>query len=239
LTNPLKQTQTTETSRPSGSRLAASRPRIQLAELTYHLFDTRTARGPLFDRAYALWRDIWTATFRELKGVTRINSDEFMRQSEIGALVRGESCVSLTGMRWMDLSRPMAVDDSYFSIWPEKPLQRLAGAQICIGSQTVVAPEWRGSLLLPPASVPVEPMSLTQATISMSLRRFVESKSSLFVGVTRNDRGIDRVAQALNGDRIATIPVHGLDSDIVLWTQGDVTDLGPLIGELWDRRAGH
>lgn len=235
---PLRQSQSVESEQVSSIMLKASRPRIQLAELEYHLFDTRTARAPLFDRAYVLWREVWTATFHELEGVTRIDSDEFTRQDEIGVLVRGESLVSVTGVRWMDLSRPTSIDDSYFRVWPEESLRRLAGVQLGISSNTVVSPEWRGGLLAPPADVDVLPMPLKQATIGMSLRRFADSTATVFVGVARNDRGVHRVAEGLNGHRIATIPMHGIDSDIMLWTREDVVNLGPLIGNLWDRRAG-
>lgn len=233
----LRPNQSIEGEQSSGTMLKVSRPRIRIADLEYHVFEPRTAEGPLFERAYVLWRDAWTATFRELEGITRIDSDEFTRQDEIGVLVRDQSCVSVTGVRWLDLSRPTSIDDSYFRVWPEESLRRLAAARVGISSNTVVSPEWRGCLLEPPARAAVQPMPLKQATIGMSLRRFASSAASVFVGVARNDRGMHRVAEGLNGHCIATIPVHGIASDIMLWTQEDVADLGPLIGELWDRRA--
>ena len=37
----------------------------------------------------------------------------------------GQRCVSVTGLRWLDLSLPMAREDSYFTGWPEDVVQRL------------------------------------------------------------------------------------------------------------------
>lgn len=234
----LQQNRTAESDQVSGTMPTADRPRIRLADLEYRLFNPRNALGAAFDQAYQLWRDVWTDTLTELDGIKQLHSDEFTRQDEVGVLIQGGSCVSVTGVRWLDMSRQTSIEDSYFRDWPKECIQRIGAARLGISSNTVVSPTWRGALVeAPDASGPAAPMRLNQLTIGMSLRRFADSPASLFVGVARNNRGMHRVAENLGAERIATIPVHRIDSDIMLWTQEDVANLGPLVGALWDRRS--
>lgn len=216
-------------------RAQGARPHLDVARVDYHLIQSRGPTSAALLSAYGAWRDGWSATFRELDGKSEIYSDEFTRQDQLGVLMYEGRCVSVTGLRWLDLSLPMSGHDSYFRTWPRHIMDTLGSGLIGITSNTIVPSDWRGGLVHP---VQGDPLSLKDITIRMSLRRFVDSGARVFVGVARNDRGMHRVAGDLGGRRMARIQMHGIDSDICGWTRSDVVDLGPLVDDLWARKAG-
>jgi hypothetical protein len=111
---------------------------LPIDAIEFHLFRPRTSRHPMLRAAYELWRTEWQATLGELDGITRLHSDEFARLDEIGVLSVGQQCISLTGLRWLDFSLPMAKEDSYFQHWPEDVMRRLGRGLICITSNVVI-----------------------------------------------------------------------------------------------------
>src|SRR4051794_35785869 len=123
---------------------------VAVEELQYYLVPSRPMRHPIIERAYTLWREVWQSTFLELDGVADLSSDEFTRQDEIGVLMHGTLCVSVVGMRWIDLSLDMWRDDSYFKPWPPRPLADLGNRMIGISSNAVIHPAWRGTRVAPP-----------------------------------------------------------------------------------------
>lgn len=216
-------------------RSQGPRPQLELERLHYHLVQPRSnGHVPALVMGYTVWREGWAATFRELHGAADLFSDDFTRLDQIGVLVYEGRCVSVTGIRWLDLSLPWSVHDSYFRSWPRHVLDALGTGLLCISCNTIVAPEWRGGTI---HERDRDPMTLKDVTIRMSLRRFVESQARVFVGVARNDRNMHRVAGDLGSRRMARIQMHGIDSDICGWTRSDVVDLGPIVEELWRRRT--
>jgi hypothetical protein len=184
--------------------------------------------------AYELLRDGWQATLSELSGITSIDSDEFGRQDEIGVLAVGRSCVSVTGLRWLDLSTAMAREDSYFRSWPESAKTVLGSSRIGISSNTVVAKSWRRTLIEPRHGSTPTPMAL--ATVALTLRRFIESSAEKFIGTARNDRSMNRIGTGIGGTKIGQVKVHNIDSDLICQTRQDAAHLGPVVEELWQRR---
>ena len=77
-----------------------------------------------------------------------VSQDDFSRQDEIGALFNGSECVGVSAYRFVDLSLPYHRADSYFAAWPQPMLEQIAAASphVCIGSNLVVAPAWRGAI---------------------------------------------------------------------------------------------
>jgi len=208
--------------------------RIPVRKFEYHLLRPGMTHSPLLRNAYELWRDNWQITLRELEGVERIDSDEFGRQTEIGVLTVGRTCVSVTGLRWLDLSQPMAREDSYFRCWPESAMQRIGECRVGISSNTVVDAPWRRALIESDAAELPLPVAL--ATVALSVRRFLESTAEKFIGVTRNDRSMNRVGTGVGGSKIGQIRLHGIDSDLLCQDRRDAPDLGPSVEELWKRR---
>jgi hypothetical protein len=210
-----------------------TRPSIALSDLAFHVLGRGAARRSTMRHAYELWRDGWTATLREVAGIERLYSDEFTRQDEIVAVFRAGVCIAVGGLRWADLSLPAAREDSYFGRWPEPVLVRLERSLVCITSNTLVAPEWRGARIELEGS---PPMTLQVAMIALPIQRWLDSPARFVVGVARNDRAMNRTARGLGMSRYATIRVHGIESDIMVGERSTAAPPGPVVETLWNRR---
>jgi len=209
---------------------------VPVESMEYHLFAPRRAHDPLLDRAYDVWRDVWHSTFTEVYGTARVFSDEFARQDEIGVLTVGPHCISVTGLRCLDMSLARSREDSYFQHWPVDEVNALGTALIGISSNTAVHPDWRGSLIEPPANRPGEPERLSFVTIALTIQRFFASPADYAVALTRNDRSINRVAAALGATSRSRIILHGADTDVVRWPRNPVASKDAIVGDLWRRR---
>ena len=184
--------------------------------------------------AYELWRDGWKATLHELEGIDRIDSDDFGRQHEIGVLAVGRACLSVTGLRWLDLSEPMAREDSYFRSWPTEALRALGECRVAVSSNTVVDHAWRQTRIDP--ATEGEPTSIAVATIALSVRRYIDSTADKFIGVSRNDRSMHRVATTAGCHRIGQTLVHGIESDLMCRDVKDTSHFDSVVRDLWSRR---
>jgi hypothetical protein len=209
---------------------------LAVEQLEYHLFVPHRTHDPLLENAYEVWRDAWRATFEELDGKTELFSDEFTRQDEVGVLSLAGRCIAVTGMRWLDLSLARAREDSYFKPWPAEAVLALGDGIIGISSNAVVHPDWRGSLVLPPPGVQLEPSRLSTLSVGLTIQRFFESPAELSVAVTRNDRGMDRVCSSLGATSLGQTEMHGIDSDVMQFARTCVKRVNPTLNSLWRRR---
>jgi len=212
------------------------RPTLAIAQLEYHLFVPRRAHAPLLEDAYEVWRDCWRATFEELEGRTQIHSDEFTRQDEIGVLTFGGRCISVTGLRWLDLSLARSREDSYFRLWPADSLAALGKGIIGISSNAVVHRDWRGSVVTPAQGSSAQPARLAHVAVGLTIQRFFESSAESSVAVTRNDRGMDRVCLGLGATALSRIEMHGVGSDVMHFPRNCVCRKEPVLDALWTRR---
>jgi hypothetical protein len=184
--------------------------------------------------AYELWRDEWRATLSELEGITRIHSDEFVRQDEVSVLSIGARCVSITALRWIDLREPIGREDSYFQLWPDHTVQLLGETLVGVSSNTLVHPEWRRARIEPEPGQQGEPLSFV--TVALAIRRFMDSEACSVLGVTRNDRSMNRVAAGVGAVKLGQTVVHGVESDLICITRAAARTRGPVIDALWERR---
>jgi len=215
----------------------AACPELSIDEIEFHLFRPRSSRHPLLRAAYELWRNEWLATLGELDGITRLHSDEFGRLDEIGVLSIGQRCISIIGLRWFDLSLPMAREDSYFQHWPEEVINRVAHGIVATTSNVCVHSDWRRAIIDPSAERAGAPASLTLTTVALGFRRCMESPAEHVIAVTRNDRSMNRVAAAAGAMTIGQIQLHGIDSDLILLTRENAKTRGPVFDVLWSRRC--
>jgi hypothetical protein len=80
-----------------------------------------------------------------------------------------------------------------------------------------------------------EPRRLSEVTIALAIRRFAASPAEDFIGVTRNDRGMDRVAEALGCRAIGKLTLHGIESNIVCCPRFSLPVFDPEIEQIWRR----
>jgi hypothetical protein len=210
--------------------------RIPVEALQYHLFRPRHTHDPLLEEAYEVWRDAWKATLLELNGSVSLHSDEFGRQDELAVVAIGGRCIAVTGLRWLDMALPRSREDSYFKDWPPEAVAALGDDLSLVGSNTVVHPAWRRTLIEAPASLPGDPMRLVFATIALTVRRFVASSAQNLIALTRNDRAIDRVGAALGAQRLAQTRVHGIETDVMCLTRSNAPAANAIVQSLWARR---
>ena len=196
-------------------------------------FSPRKAQGAVAEAAYELWHEVWLATFRQLDGVEHLDSNEFTKQDEILALSHAGPCMSVTALRSVDRSTRIGREDSYFREWPRDALQKI-GTTLMISSNTVVAERFRRARV---HSDGADAQRLSELVIGLALRRFAASKSEEFVGVARNDRKMDRVGSALRGRAIGRLILHGIESDIMLFSRHALPVFGPAIERIWSRRS--
>lgn len=209
---------------------------LEIEKLDYHLLKPRTSRHPVIRGAYELWRSEWQATLHELDGLRRLHSDEFGRLDEISVICIGPRCISLTGLRWLDMSMPMAREDSYFQHWPEEVMSKLGQGLVGVVSNLVIHSEWRRALIDPSGERPGTPSALALATLMLAFRRFMASPAEHVIGVSRNDRAMNRVAATAGAATLGKIKLHGIDSDLMLLTRDSARTRGPVSDVLWIRR---
>ena len=96
--------------------------------------------------AYGCWLTTWTHAFKELGLSSIVNSDDWTRQHEIGALFEGDMCVGCFLLRIVDLDYVIARQDSYFSAWSFEDMNALRrdGDTVLVSSYFTVRPSCRG-----------------------------------------------------------------------------------------------
>jgi hypothetical protein len=219
------------------------RETLAVEQLEFHLFVPRRAHDPLLEEAYEVWRDVWQDTFDELDGTRCIYSDEFTRQDEIAVISLAGRCIAVAGLRWLDMSLPRSREDSYFKPWPAASVEALGNGVVGVTGNAVVHPHWRGTLVRPPLTPshpggphPEEPARLAYVSIALTIQRFFASPADCSVALTRNDRGMDRVASALGAASLSQIRMHGVGTNVVRFARNCVRQWDPAVADLWRRR---
>jgi hypothetical protein len=141
-----------------------------------------------YNAAFSLWYKIWLETRKEVDDKLATPSDSFSRQSEILVLYCGDRPIATCCHRYIDLRHQCAVHDSYFTpaIWPEdiKAIIPSFGQVGLLGSHIFLDLDFRrGKSELPISSI----------VCSLSLAHASGTKPDVFLGVTRMDRGINKV----------------------------------------------
>ncbi len=205
---------------------------LRAEDLALDVFSPRTARRPAAAAAYALWHEIWLSTLRQLDGISYLDSNEFARQDRVLALTHEDRCVAVTGLRSLDRSTRIGQEDSYFRPWPCDVLDQL-GPLLAISSNTVVAEDFRRARVERERG---EPQRLSELTIALAVRWFLDSRIPEFVGVVRNDRRMDEIAATLGFRAIGRIKLHGEESDIMRLRHGTRPAFGREVEDVWARR---
>jgi hypothetical protein len=178
--------------------------------LSYHLLRPKSAGPadlPLLCEAYRCWSEVWRQTFLELDNQPSLPSDDFTRQDEVGALFHNYECIGLSFFRWVDLSSPLARDDSYFAVWPEaaRAAATKDGSRVCVSSSFTIAAPWRRA----------SGCSLKDVLVALIIERFLLSDADVLLGTVRNNRGVNLVVyrngfQPLHHNAI----LHGVEVDL-------------------------
>jgi hypothetical protein len=219
---------------PATHETAAKTPRqVNADALQYSLLKPRRSRHALARASYALWRNEWFATLNELDGLSRLHSDDYTRQDEIGVLSLGDDCLSVTALRWIDLSVDADCEDSYFRPWPKQALAEVGARPVVLVNNLVIQREWRRASVQPLRTRPEgKQLPLAIVTMALAVRHALDSVGCA-MGVARNDRAMNRVACLLGGEVIGNIVLHGIASDIILFRGDDISLRSSIVDWLW------
>ena len=204
---------------------------LELKDLKYYLIPGEgvdSAYAPLYTEAYRMWREVWSQTFLELDGSAQIFSDDFTRQSLIGAIFFKDQCVAMSVHHEVNFEYLAAREDSYFKAWPKEAMAELVrnGKDVLICSHLTVASAFRGEV--------IPGLSLKNLTMAMSVRLLLDSEFSVMTGTMRNNRGAQRTAYATGATPImANAQMHGVDVDLVGWYKDEVLKNTNLNDHLW------
>lgn len=141
-----------------------------------------------YNQAFAFWYGVWLETRKEVDDKLATPSDSFSRQSEILVLYYLDRPIATCCHRYIDLRHQCAIYDSYFasSIWPDsvKAIVPSLGQTCLLGSHIFIDPEFRRSK----SGLPIK-----NIVCSLCLAHVNGTKPDVLIGMTRIDKGIDKV----------------------------------------------
>src|SRR5262249_15192388 len=89
--------------------------------------------------------------------------------------------------------------------------------RVCIGSNLVVAPEWRGA---------IQPLRVSEMLLALAVRRWLESDAQVMVGTMRNDRRMNDITYRLRALPLRTnVMHHNVAVDLVVFTRNTVEEV--------------
>jgi hypothetical protein len=207
-------------------------------DLSYVLFpggNPQPAWIDFYKKSFQTWHSVWSETFLELDGNAKVFSDDFTRQSLIGAIMAKNRCVGLGFFNLLDFRLPTSRYDSYFKVWPDSAIEKLLehGPSVVVGSNITVPSEYRGDL--------GHGVRVKTLILGLMVKTLCHLKADVMTGTMRCNRGMHTSAYQFGGSPIQSGVVHhGVEVDLVafyrrqLTERGEGTDLA--IEALWRNR---
>jgi hypothetical protein len=208
-------------------------------QLTYVLLPGKLPPPHLvahYEAAYKCWKDVWSETFLELDGNSKLASNDFTRQDEVSALFHGDKCLGVTFFNWIDFASQVAKEDSYFEVWSPKAISELTkfDSRVLVCSNFTLHPDGRRNAL---------GVSMKDVLMGLLVKRFLDSGANSMTGTVRNNRGVNvctyrHGAVALERD----FKLHGVEVDLVAFYRdtaklSDDPMISNLVDALWERRV--
>jgi hypothetical protein len=193
---------------------------------------TDPAVATLCEKAFHLWHTVWTETYRELQPHRRVFSDDYTRQSRIGSLFHGDTCIALTLFRSANARSAAFRFDSYFERWPPVAIEQLHqyGDNIVVGSHITIHPDFRKR---PVRAAGDQWVPLRDIVAGLAIATFLDSGADAMTGCMRNDKGMNALA-AMYGARLLVrdVPQHNVRVDLMAFYRPDLLEQGILNGNL-------
>jgi hypothetical protein len=180
-------------------------------DLRYYLLPSKaqTRHIELYEQAYKTWKATWAEARTELGVTTDLPSDGFTRQTRIGAVYYGNTCIALSGFNELNFAFSASRQDSLLSSWSEQDFERLLvdGKDIMIGGYLTVAKEFRGVLH--------DGQKLKDIMVALCVRTLLDSGCDVMTGTMRCNRGTEKSAYASGATFISKGKMYGVEVDIV------------------------
>ena len=163
----------------------------------------------IYQKAYEMWKQVWSETFVELNKTQKLFSDTFTRQTKIVCVFVGDKCATLVACREVDISNRAQREDSLLSAWDDEAFDLLTvdGNRVSIASNLTVAKEFRGEI--------APEMSFKLLSVLMSTHYLLDSDCDVMTGTMRCNRGTDKSAYTSGARFIKRAQMNGSDADLV------------------------
>jgi hypothetical protein len=191
----------------------------------------------LYEASYLFWKEIWSRTFKEIKGLETLYSDDFLKQDEISILLSESKVIGMVTYRWLNLESQSHRDDSYFKLYSQdhiRAIQRDSNNKLMIMSHLGVHPEWRK------ASMGV---LTSELLIGLATKRFLNSNANLLISYTRNDRRINDLVYRYGAKSLKKCLIeHNVEVDLIAILKNDVKEspfsgIPEMVQGLWNDRT--
>jgi hypothetical protein len=136
-------------------------------------------------KAYELWSNVWSETFRDLVGAEKVYSDDFLKSNEISALFYEDEPISVFVFNQVNMQSKAFQNLSYFKNYPSSVIEQLKTYEnIMIMGYLTVAKEWRKS---------ITNISFSDVHVGLAVKKFQISNNQALVSFTRNNRKVNDV----------------------------------------------
>jgi len=211
--------------------------------LKYHIvqgnWNERVVDHELINDIYRFWHRQWIQTFQELKGLSKLYSDDFIRQSEISFITHQNRIVSFFAHAFFDLRLESHRQHSYFKSYPTQFLEHLESLnlnKVMTMGWLCVDPTWRKA---------AKGTFIAQLQAGMAYKRFEKSEADTLITFTRNDRKVNDLAYLYGS--ICFLPKwkeHNVEVDVVYTLKSSLkNNPDPLLHNtrerLWNERIIH
>jgi hypothetical protein len=214
------------------NRLLQNKDRLQCIVLPGEGFVTAEL-SCWYERIYQFWKHQWQTTFSALKEGAVLNSDAFMRQTELIGIAVGEEVVGLICLQAFDFTMAAHRDHSYFCQFPKDvitdSLSRGIG-KVCVLNQVSVGRRWRGAF------------GVAEVLGGLSVKCFDQSLFSHGICCTRNHFRVHDICYRWGGVALRQGHIiHGEPADIILFDKQSYSRarehrLYDLVNTLWHKR---
>lgn len=192
------------------------------------------------ERVYDCWYSIIHTALCEEKNfdvANALSSEQFLENDEVIALFNDEQPIGLFMFRWINtafkINRHLSALTKRFPIDFLDALNNDEHSHIMLMGHLAVNPNWRKSN---------GGFGISDMLMHFAVTRFLESKATVLLTTTRNNRRTNDLCYRQGGKKVASIgKVFGVDSDIVLFHRDDVTPmqntaLRILSQQLWQQK---
>jgi hypothetical protein len=189
----------------------------RLSRLEYRLLTGRgsdATPSPVLEEAFRFWSAFWKDVYRSVGATSGPDPEDFRRQSYWSVLTDGAAVVALHGYTRFDLDQRADREHRYFRrYWSPETVAALRGLgvrHVMTMEYFSVSPEWRSKRL---------GMSLASVVAGLGVELARELGVDGIVSAARVDTGADRIGKAFGAETVATLPVNGVATELLLFSR--------------------
>lgn len=164
-----------------------------------------------YNSAYQLWHRVWSETLKELDGVEKLFSNEFTRHDFAVVLFSNDTAISLACYSSVNLKLDSRLNDAWFESWPQEILikQKERDGEGVLAAWFCAAPEYRKTYIN-------SSINIAKLMVEAFGRVVLDGAYSVGYGVSRNNRGVNKMLYEIGGTKLGESVAHGCAVDLIL-----------------------